>query len=163
MHCITYGLPSLVLNCKIIAAYIVGSRLDYCNSFCWDLCFKRGSPTTFSKYTCSDRYRKFSFLLHHAILSNLHWLPVCHRINFKIATITFKVLYFQQPFYLVASFHGMCEHDHYGLLLPWQYVSIHENPQWQCPNHFHLLPHIFGTNCHISFHPFPLFLLSGRD
>ena len=30
------------------------------------------------------------------ILSDLHWLPVRHKINFKIATITFKVLQFQQ-------------------------------------------------------------------
>ena len=36
------------------------------------------------------------------VLSDLHWLPVCHRINFKIATITFKLLQFQQPSYLVA-------------------------------------------------------------
>ena len=34
------------------------------------------------------------------VLSELHWLPVRHRINFKIATITFKVLQFQQPSYL---------------------------------------------------------------
>ena len=31
------------------------------------------------------------------VLSDLHWLLVRHRINFKIATITFKVLQFQQP------------------------------------------------------------------
>ena len=37
-----------------------------------------------------------------SVLSELHWLPVRHRINFKIATITFKVLQFQQPSYLAA-------------------------------------------------------------
>ena len=36
------------------------------------------------------------------VLSDLHWLPVRHRIDFKIATITFKVLQFQQPSYLAA-------------------------------------------------------------
>ena len=36
------------------------------------------------------------------ILADLHWLPVHHRINFKIATIAFKVLHFQQPSYLAA-------------------------------------------------------------
>ena len=30
------------------------------------------------------------------------WFGGCHRINFKIATITFKVLQFQQPSYLAA-------------------------------------------------------------
>ena len=33
-------------------------------------------------------------------LADLNWLPVCHRVSFKIATIIFKVLHFQQPSYL---------------------------------------------------------------
>ena len=36
------------------------------------------------------------------VLFELHWLPVHYRINFKIATITSKVLQFQQPSYLAA-------------------------------------------------------------
>ena len=36
------------------------------------------------------------------VLSDLDWLPVRHRINLKIATITFKVLQFQQLSYLAA-------------------------------------------------------------
>ena len=36
------------------------------------------------------------------ILADLHWLPVRHRINFKIATIAFKLLHFQKPSYLAA-------------------------------------------------------------
>ena len=36
------------------------------------------------------------------VLSDLHWLPVCHRISFKIATVTFRVLQFQQPSYLAS-------------------------------------------------------------
>ena len=35
------------------------------------------------------------------VLAGLHWLPVCHRINFKIATTAFKVLHHQQPCSLV--------------------------------------------------------------
>ena len=35
-----------------------------------------------------------------AVVSDLHWLPVRHRISFKIATVTFRVLQFQQPIYL---------------------------------------------------------------
>ena len=34
------------------------------------------------------------------VLSELHWLPICQRINFKIATITYRVLQSQQPSYL---------------------------------------------------------------
>jgi len=33
-------------------------------------------------------------------LSNLHWFPVRKRIDFKIATLTYKVLSTQQPAYL---------------------------------------------------------------
>ena len=36
------------------------------------------------------------------VLSDLHWLPVRHRISFKIATITYRVLQFQQPSYLAS-------------------------------------------------------------
>ena len=35
-------------------------------------------------------------------LSDLHWLPVRHRISFKIATVTYRVLQFQQPYYLAS-------------------------------------------------------------
>ena len=36
------------------------------------------------------------------VLSDLHWLPVHHRSSFKIATVTFRVLQFQQPSYLAS-------------------------------------------------------------
>ena len=36
------------------------------------------------------------------VLSDLHWLPVRHRISFKKATVTFKVLQFKQPSYLAS-------------------------------------------------------------
>ena len=36
------------------------------------------------------------------VLSDLHWLPVRHRISFKIATVAFEVLQFQQPSYLAS-------------------------------------------------------------
>ena len=34
------------------------------------------------------------------VFSDSHWPPVRHRISFKIATVTFRVLQFQQPSYL---------------------------------------------------------------
>ena len=46
--------------------------------------------------------RNLVFATSHLFFHELHWLPVCHRINFKIVTITFKVLQFQQPSYLIA-------------------------------------------------------------
>ena len=34
------------------------------------------------------------------ILKELHWLPVKHRVAFRVATLTFKTLKFGQPTYL---------------------------------------------------------------
>ena len=42
--------------------------------------------------------RRFDHIL--PVLHKLHWLPVYSRIEFKIATLTFKVLKFQQPAYI---------------------------------------------------------------
>jgi len=39
----------------------------------------------------------------HSLCSNLHWLPIHKRINFKVTTLTYKVLSTQQPAYL----HGL--------------------------------------------------------
>jgi hypothetical protein len=36
------------------------------------------------------------------LLYNLHWLPVHHRVNFKIALFTYKILTFNQPSYLAS-------------------------------------------------------------
>ena len=88
------------------------------------------------------------------VLSDLHWLPVRHRSSFKIATVTFRVLQFQQPSYLAS-------------LIP-KYVPARAlrsssalsrcvpplKPPSQPPNHFHLLLQISGTHCQIICHPF---------
>ena len=64
--------------------------------------------------------------------------------------------------YVAAHIHGMCRHDHCDLL-HCHYVFLIGKLQWQSPNHFHLLPQLFGINSQVIFHPFSLFLLSGRD
>ena len=61
-------------------------------------------------------------------------------------------------------FHGMCQHDHCcDLLLHCHYVFLLEKPKCPSPNHFHLLPRVFGISSQVIFHLFPLFLLSGRN
>ena len=60
-------------------------------------------------------------------------------------------------------FHGMCQHDHCDLLLHCHFVFLLEKPKWPSPNHFHLLPRVFGISSQVIFHPFPFFLLSGRN
>ena len=83
---------------KTIAAAIVGSRLDFCNSLL--------AGTSVSNMTRHQRVQntlarvvaqKPRFCHITPVLSDMHWLPVRHRISFKIATVTFIVLQSQQP------------------------------------------------------------------
>ena len=86
---------------KIVATAIVGSRLDFCNSLL--------AGTSVSNLARLQRVQntlarvviqKPRFCHITPVLSDLHWLPVRHRISFKIATVTYRVLQFQQPSYL---------------------------------------------------------------
>ena len=56
----------------------------------------------------------------------------------------------------------MYQHVHFDLLLHCLYVFLLEKPKWPSPNHCHLLPRVLGISSQVIFHPFPLFLLSGR-
>ena len=76
---------------KTIAAAIVGSRLDFCNSLL--------AGTSVSNLARLQRVQntlarvvaqKPQFCHITPVLSDLHWLPVRHRISFKIAMITFQ-------------------------------------------------------------------------
>ena len=86
--------------CKTVAAAIVGSRLDYCN-FLLAGTFANLARLQLVQNTLARVVTQQSRSCHISpVLADLHWLPVRHRISFKIATITFKVLHFQQPSYL---------------------------------------------------------------
>ena len=88
---------------KTIAAAIVGSRLYFCNSLL--------AGTSVSNLARLQRVQntltrvvaqKPRFCHITPVLSDLHWLPIRPRISFKIATITYRVLQFQQPSYLAS-------------------------------------------------------------
>ena len=89
--------------CKTVAAAIVGSRLDYCNSLLAGTSVSNLARLQLVQNTLARVVtQKSRFCRITTVLADLHWLPVRHRLNFKIATIAFKVLHFQQPSYLAA-------------------------------------------------------------
>src|SRR5271163_2051995 len=95
---------SLDTNSAIVLANsLVFSKLDYCNSLYYNL------PAV-----SLDRLQRVQNALagvvvpsvrrHHHIaptLNKLHWLPIQQRIDFKIASLTFKILLNSQPSYLL--------------------------------------------------------------
>jgi len=95
--------PSLDRNFAIVLANeLVHSKLDYCNSLL------NGLPNTsivrlqhvqnsLARVVCNTtKFRSHT----HTLLKSLHWLPIPERIQFKIASLTFKVIHFGKPSYL---------------------------------------------------------------
>ena len=87
---------------KTIAAAIVGSRLDFCNSLLAGTSVSNLARLQRIQNTLARVAQKPRFCHITPVLSDLHWLPVRHRISFKIATVTYRVLQFQQPSYLAS-------------------------------------------------------------
>jgi len=93
----------------MVACALVGSRLDYANCVLFGATQKNiyifklqkaqnllARVVTSSPQSCSPR----------TLLQQLHWLSVKHRIDFKIANITFRTLHCSQPAYLRSSLHA---------------------------------------------------------
>ena len=90
---------------KTVAAAIVGSRLDFCNSLLAGTSVSNLNRLQLVQNTLARVVaQKPWFCRITPVLFDLHWLPVRHRISFKIATITFKVLQFQQLASLVPKY-----------------------------------------------------------
>ena len=81
-----------------LANALVSSRLDYCNSLIHSVPkvyltkLQRVQNSLARVVTKSPKFTSSK-----PLLDKLHWLPVISRINFKVATITYKVLHLQQP------------------------------------------------------------------
>ena len=106
---------------KMVASVLVGSRLDYANSVLYGTTQKNISKLQKAQnllarvVTCSPRSSQSSS---YNLLQHLHWLPIRHRINFKIANITFRTLQSSQPLSTVSlayasfySFHQALKHQ----------------------------------------------------
>ena len=79
-----------------------------------------------------------------------------HSLWFKLCYCFYGLLYIRDD---------LDAHDDLGahLPLPCQYAFPREKLQWQGPSRSHPMPRTLGIGYHVIFHPFPLFLLSGRD
>jgi hypothetical protein len=87
---------------KSIGTSLVASRLDYCNSLLYG-CSKSNIDKVQRLQNSLARVVTNSLTFSSSsseLVHNLHWLPIKHRINFKIALLTYKLLARQQPSYL---------------------------------------------------------------
>ena len=87
-----------------IACSIVSSRLDYCNSVLFNTSASnidrlQRLQNNLARIVCCAPARASAAPL----LQKLHWLPIKHRINYKIACLSFSALYEGTPSYLRAS------------------------------------------------------------
>ena len=99
--------PLLDLKTSVLLANaLVSSRLDYCNSLFLSLTdFELRRLQLVQNSLC--RVVTHSSIYSHITpqLKKLHWLPVKHRVQFKIGLITYKILYQGQPVYLRELIH----------------------------------------------------------
>jgi len=87
-------------DAKTIAATMVSTRLDYCNSVLYNTShcniskLQRVHNALARAVTCTRNRDHIT-----PILADLHWLPIADRIDYKVALQTFKTLTTKQPSY----------------------------------------------------------------
>ena len=90
----------------LVANALVSSRLDYCNTLFLSLTdfeLRRLQLVQNSLCRVVTRSSKFSHITPQ--LKKLHWLPVKHRVQFKLGLITYKILNQGQSVYLRELIH----------------------------------------------------------
>ncbi|HSN23842.1 MAG TPA: reverse transcriptase family protein, partial [Methylomicrobium sp.] len=90
-----------------IACSIVGSRIDYCNALLYGMSKKNFDKlqrvqNNMARVVCDVGRRDVHS---DVLLHSLHWLPVRRRVDFKVATLCWKVCYLGQPPYLFDLIH----------------------------------------------------------
>ncbi len=87
---------------KTVASALVNSRLDYANSVLYNTSsgnlskLQRVQNSLARVVTYTKRAEHIHPVLHH-----LHWLPINYRINYKVATLAYKVRSTGSPSYLL--------------------------------------------------------------
>src|SRR5712691_66302 len=90
---------------KTLVTTFISSRLDYCNSLLAGVTSGLLSKLQSIQNSAARLITKTGKFEHITpILRDLHWLPVCRRIDFKVATLVYKCLHGSAPPYLVDEF-----------------------------------------------------------
>ena len=91
---------------KILVQTLVISRLDYCNSLLFGLPNSQISRLQSVMNTAARLIKLLPRRNHISpILKELHWLPIVHRINFKMLTFVFKSQHGSAPIYISDMLH----------------------------------------------------------
>ena len=151
--------------CKTVAAAIVGWKLDYCNSLLLVRLFRIWLACSLSRtHLLGSLPRNLAFAILRLFLLISTGLPIRHRISFKIASIAFKVLHFQQPSYLAALVpryvptRSLRSSSSLSICIPSRKTAMARSKSFSsvASDTWNRLP------CHLSSIS-ALFLLSGRD
>ena len=90
---------------KSVAVALVSSRLDYANSLLYGTSQSNIHKLQRIQNSLAKLVIRHTSISSAAALKSLHWLPVRHRIDFKISTLTYKLLHTGTPSYLANLIH----------------------------------------------------------